>query len=108
MPVGAFLLLAHVFFPAGGECVSGMVAGSQSVDRYNDRAPELCGEVGDEFPVCGLDFVDVGATVQIDDGRRRPLDCCSGAFSAHAVDIEKVSTNGSVGGGVAGLRAGRR
>jgi hypothetical protein len=106
MPVGAFLLLAHVFFPAGGECVSGMVAGSQSVDRY--RAPELCGEVADEFPVCGLDFVDVGATVQIDDGRRRRVVCCSGAFSLHAVDIEKVSTNGSVGGGVAGLRAGRR
>ena len=38
-----------------------MVAGSQSVDRY--RASELCGEVGDEFPVCGLDFVDVGANV---------------------------------------------
>jgi hypothetical protein len=55
-----------------------------------------------------LDFVDVGATVQIDDGRRRRVVCCSGAFSLHAVDIEKVSTNGSVGGGVAGLRAGRR
>ena len=106
MPVGAFLLLAHLFVPAGGECVSGTVAGSQSVDRY--RAPELCGEVGDEFPVCGLDFVDVGATVQIDDGRRRRVVCCSGAFSLHAVDIEKVSTDGSVGGCVAGLRAGRR
>jgi hypothetical protein len=55
-----------------------------------------------------LDFVDVGATVQIDDGRRRRVVCCSGAFSLHAVDIEKVSTDGSVGGCVAGLRAGRR
>ena len=49
-----------------------MVAGSQSVDRYNDRAPELCGEVGDEFPVCGLDFVDVGANVHATGLRSEP------------------------------------
>src|SRR6185503_20539623 len=58
--------------PAGGKRVSGMVAGSQSVDRYNDRAPELCGEVGDEFPVCGLYFVDVGANVHATGLRSEP------------------------------------
>jgi hypothetical protein len=71
MPVGAFLVLARVR-PDGGKRVSGMVAGSQSVDRYNDRAPELCGEVGDEFPVCGLDFVDVGANVHATGLRSEP------------------------------------
>jgi hypothetical protein len=50
-----------------------MAAWRGSVDQYKDRTPELGGEVADEFPMYGLDFVDVGATVQIDDGRRRPV-----------------------------------
>jgi hypothetical protein len=32
----------------------------------------LCGEVGDEFPVCGLDFVDVGANVHATGLRSEP------------------------------------
>ena len=48
------------------DCLSGMVLRGQAVDRYVHRSAGRVGDVGDEFPVLSLDFVDIAAAVHVD------------------------------------------
>jgi hypothetical protein len=64
-----------------------VVLGGQAIDRYLYCPPGRVGDIGDEFPMLAVDFVDVAAAVHVD-GTARPG--CWAALGGDRIDGEIV------------------